>query len=53
MYVNLLVYSYHDITYLIKHIRHMMIPTATIIKATTTPNATCDTPLHSSVKIDG
>ena len=54
MYVNLLVYNYHDITYLIKHIRHMMIPTATtIIKATTTPNTTFDTPLHSSVNING
>ena len=32
----------------------MMIPTATtIIKATTTPNTTCDTPLYSAVNIDG
>ena len=54
MYVNSLLYSYYDNNYLIKNIRPMMIPTATtIIKATTTPNTTCDTPLYSSVNIDG
>jgi hypothetical protein len=54
MYVNSLLYNYYENTYLIKHIRPMMIPTATtIINATTTPNTTCDTPLYSSVNIDG
>ena len=56
MYVNLLIYNYHDITYLIKHIRPMMIPTATIINATTTPNTIYDTPLYSvyySINING
>ena len=54
MYVNSLLYNYYENTYLIKHIRPMMIPTATaIINVTTTPNTTCDTPLYSSVNIDG
>lgn len=57
MYANVLLYNYHDITYLIKHIRHMMIPTAmTIINATTTPNTIYDTPLYSlysSINING
>jgi len=56
MYVNSLLYNYYENTYLIKHIRPMMIPTATTsIKATTTPNTTCNTPLYSvysSVNID-
>ena len=53
-YVNSLVNNYYDNTYLIKHIRPMTIPIATtIIKDTTTPNTTFDTPLYSSVNIDG
>jgi hypothetical protein len=51
--VNSLV-NYYDNTYLIKNIRPMMIATATtIIKATTIPNTTFDTPLYSSVTING
>ena len=50
------IHSYPANTYLIKHIRPMMIPTAiTIINATTTPNTIYDTPLYSvysSVNID-
>ena len=55
-YVNSIVNHYYANSYLSKHIRHMMIPTATtIIKATTTPNTIYDTPLYSvysSVNID-
>jgi hypothetical protein len=51
------IHSYHANTYLIKHIRPMMIPTAiTIINATTTPNTIYDTPLYSlysSINING
>ena len=54
VYVNALLYNCYENTYLIKHTRPMIIPTATtIIKATTTPNTTFDTPLYSSVNIDG
>ena len=49
---NSLLYNYYDDTYLIKHIRPMMIPTVTIINATSTPNTIYDTPLYSSVNID-
>jgi hypothetical protein len=55
-YVNSIVNYYYANSYLSKHIRPMMIPTATtIIKATTTPNTIYDTPLYSvysSVNID-
>ena len=50
---NSLLYNYYDDTYLIKHIRPMLIPTATtIINATTSPNTIYDTPLYSSVNVD-
>ena len=55
-YVNSIVNYYYANSYLSKHIRHMIIATATtIIKATTTPNTIYDTPLYSvysSVNID-
>ena len=54
--VNSLLYNYYENTYLIKHIRPMLIPTSTISNATRTPNTIYDTllySLYSSINIDG